>query len=112
MEAFDAIDRYLRPRIVHMSFKYANAYNEREDVEQDMMEYALRLCYRYENDSGHFRHYVMRSIRFEMYKRIKEYHSGKSGERVLRRRSSRFDMGGCRARQMEDASERLRSTDK
>ena len=107
MEAFDAIDRYLRPRIIHMSFKYTNAYNEREDVEQDMMEYALRLCYRYEHDSGHFRHYVMRSIRFEMYKRIKEYHSAKSGEHVLRGRIANFDVGESRDRRMEDPAEHL-----
>ncbi|AKG75091.1 RNA polymerase, sigma 30 subunit, SigH [Salinicoccus halodurans] len=107
MEAFNAIDRYLRPQIIRMSHKYANAYNDREDVEQDMMESALRLCYRYEYELGRYRHYVMRSIRFEMFERLKEYSATRTREYVRRAQTINFEVGDSRDTTVTDPMELL-----
>lgn len=106
MEAFNAIDRYLRPQVIRMSHKYANTYNDRGDVEQDMMESALRLCFRYEAGLGRYRHYVMRSIRFEMFERLKDYHSS-SREYVRRAQTINFEVGDSRDMEMTDPMELL-----
>ncbi|WP_411842946.1 sigma factor [Salinicoccus sp. HZC-1] len=95
MKAFDTIDQYLRPQVIRMSYKYSSTYNDREDVEQDMMESALRLCYRYECDLGRYRHYVMRSIRFEMISRIRDYNSARKKEYVRKDRSINLEVGDC-----------------
>lgn len=66
-EAFDAIDRLLRPLIRRMTFKYNMNEYDREDLIQEMMFSALILCLKYDYRKGHYRHYVLRSIRLKMY---------------------------------------------
>ncbi len=107
MEAFDTIDRYLRPQIIRMSHKYATAHNDREDIEQDMMESALRLCYRYENGRGRYRHYVMRSLRFEMYTRMKEYFDIRNKEFMHREQAFNIDIGNSKDVDTESPMEHL-----
>lgn len=107
MEAFDTIDRCIRPQIIRMSYKYVNAHNDREDVEQDMMEAALRLCFRYEDGLGRYRHYVMRSIRFEMFSRLKKYRASISNEYVRKEQAITFEVGDSEDLDMTDPMELL-----
>lgn len=95
IKAFDTIDEYLRPQIVRMSYKYSNTYNNREDVEQDMMESALRLCYRYKHDRGRYRHYVLRSVRFEMISRLRNYNARGKKEYLRKDQSIDLEVGDC-----------------
>lgn len=71
MEAFDLIDARLRPQVHRMSYRYMNDFHDREDVEQEMMEQALRLCSRYQHDRGRYRHYLFRTLHLEMRSRRK-----------------------------------------
>ncbi|MFC3419176.1 RNA polymerase sigma factor [Salinicoccus hispanicus] len=71
ISAFDQIDVELRPQISRMSYRYMDHFHEREDMEQDMMEAALRLCYRYQDGRGRYRHYLFRTLRFEMKSRMR-----------------------------------------
>lgn len=71
--AFNQIDAALRPQISRMSYRYMNHFHERQDMEQDMMEVALRLCYRYQNGRGRYRHYLFRTLRFEMKARVRQH---------------------------------------
>ncbi|GAB3055875.1 RNA polymerase sigma factor [Salinicoccus sesuvii] len=71
--AFDQIDMALRPQVSRMSYRYMNHFHEREDMEQDMMEAALRLCYRYQGERGRYRHYLLRTLRFEMKAHTRRY---------------------------------------
>ncbi|CAD2080689.1 hypothetical protein GCM10007275_19370 [Jeotgalicoccus coquinae] len=65
--AFDEIDVRLRPFIRRMSFKYDMSEHDREDLIQEMMYTALILCLKYDYAKGHYRHYVLRTIRLKMY---------------------------------------------
>ncbi|WP_342388029.1 RNA polymerase sigma factor [Salinicoccus bachuensis] len=71
MEAFDLMDVKLRPQVHRMSYRYMNDFHDREDVEQEMMEQALRLCSRYQHDRGRYRHYLFRTLHLEMRSRRK-----------------------------------------
>ncbi|WP_186365547.1 RNA polymerase sigma factor [Salinicoccus cyprini] len=73
MEAFDLMDEKLRPQISRMSYRYMDHFHEREDMEQDMMEAALRLCHRYQSGRGRYRHYLFRTLRFEMKSRMRTH---------------------------------------
>lgn len=66
-DAFDEIDVRLRPLIRRMTFKYDMNEYDREDLIQEMMFTALILCLKYDYVKGHYRHYVLRSIRLKMY---------------------------------------------
>ena len=66
-DAFDEIDTRLRPLIRRMSFKYDMNEHDREDLIQEMMFAALILCLKYDYAKGHYRHYVLRTIRLKMY---------------------------------------------
>ena len=92
-KAFDKIDEYLRPQIIRMSHKYMNLYHDREDIEQDMMEMALILCYRYDWRLGRYRNYALRSIRFEMFNRIREFKKVRSIEYIKKDKGITFDSG-------------------
>lgn len=92
-KAFDKIDEYLRPHITRMSHKYTNLYHDREDLEQDMMEMALILCYRYDWRLGRYRNYALRSIRFEMFNRIREFKKIRSNEYIRKDKGITFDSG-------------------
>lgn len=71
MEAFDLMDAKLRPQIRRMSYRYMNDFHDREDIEQEMMEQALRLCSRYQRDRGRYSHYLFRTLHLDMRSRRK-----------------------------------------
>lgn len=71
MEAFDLMDAKLRPQVRRMSYRYMNDFHDREDIEQEMMEQALRLCSRYQHDRGRYSHYLFRTLHLEMRSRRK-----------------------------------------
>ena len=50
--AFDWIDENLRPTVFKKTLKYHFDYYDREDALQEMMELALRLCYKYDPELG------------------------------------------------------------
>ncbi len=74
---FDNIDHHLRPVIRRMTFKYDMNEHDREDLIQEMVFSALILCLKYDFAKGHYKHYVLRSIRLKMYDyihRLKVWH--------------------------------------
>lgn len=69
-DAFDTVDKLLRPHILRMSFKYEITSYDRDDLVQDMMIEVFMMCFRYDYERGHFMNYALRSIRFKMYNKI------------------------------------------
>lgn len=65
--SFDNIDRQMRPVIKRMTYKYDMNDFDREDLVQEMMFFALNLCFKYDDSKGHYIHYAYRSIRLKMY---------------------------------------------
>ncbi|WP_462421750.1 RNA polymerase sigma factor [Salinicoccus sp. Marseille-QA3877] len=76
ISAFDWIDENLRQVIFKKTLKYPFDHYDREDALQDMMELALRLCYKYNPELGNYRHYVSKVITYELmklYYRLTDY---------------------------------------
>lgn len=76
ISAFDWIDENLRQVIFRKTLKYPFDHYDREDALQDMMELALRLCYKYNPELGNYRHYVSKVITYELmklYYRLTDY---------------------------------------
>lgn len=68
MKFFDEIDKHMRPQIIRQTYKYHLRAEDREDTIQELMEIALRNCYRYNPDIGHYRHYTLRITKYELLK--------------------------------------------
>lgn len=68
ISAFDWIDENLRRVVFKKTLKYPFDYYDREDALQDMMELALRLCYKYNPELGNYRHYASKVITYELMK--------------------------------------------
>lgn len=66
--AFDWIDRNFRNIIIKKTLKYPFDHHGREDAVQDMMEIALRLCYKYDRTRGNYRNYASKVITYELMK--------------------------------------------
>ncbi|MFB9861173.1 RNA polymerase sigma factor [Salinicoccus siamensis] len=94
--AFDIMDERIRPYVRRLTYRYTEHFQDREDMEQEMMEVALKLCSRYDHTRGRYMHYLYRTLRFEMMSRSsarglrrcrerasieKMYDESKSGER-------------------------------
>lgn len=65
--SFDNIDRQMRPVIKRMTYKYDMNDFDREDLVQEMLFFALILCFKYDDSKGRYVHYAYRSIRLKMY---------------------------------------------
>lgn len=67
--AFDIMDEEIRPYVRRLTYRYTEHFHDREDMEQEMMEIALKLCSRYNHARGRYMHYLYRTLRFEMMSR-------------------------------------------
>lgn len=63
---FDEVDKVIRPSVRKMTYRHTLDPHTREDMEQQMMEFAIELCMKYEAGIGNFENYCLRSVYFEL----------------------------------------------